>query len=67
MNPRERVLKTFGKLPGRADRGPVQFEMYRHGLRCGCYWCIRFGRSPDPAQCKPGEGAEIHRTLLQAR
>jgi uroporphyrinogen decarboxylase len=29
MNARERVLKTFGKLPGRADRVPVQFEMCR--------------------------------------
>ena len=29
MNARERVLKTFGKLPGKADRVPVQFEMCR--------------------------------------
>ena len=29
MNPRERVLKTFGKLPGKADRVPLQFEMCR--------------------------------------
>jgi len=29
MNARERVLKTFGKLPGKADRTPVQFEMCR--------------------------------------
>jgi uroporphyrinogen decarboxylase len=29
MNSRERVLKTFGKLSGRADRVPVQFEMCR--------------------------------------
>ena len=29
MNSRERVLKTFGKIPGKADRVPVQFEMCR--------------------------------------
>ena len=29
MNARERVLKTFGRLPGKADRVPVQFEMCR--------------------------------------
>jgi uroporphyrinogen decarboxylase len=29
MNPRERVLKTFGRIPGKADRVPVQFEMCR--------------------------------------
>ena len=29
MNARERVLITFGKLPGKADRVPVQFEMCR--------------------------------------
>jgi uroporphyrinogen decarboxylase len=29
MNPRERVLKTFGRIPGKADRVPIQFEMCR--------------------------------------
>ncbi len=29
MNSRERVLRTFGRLPGKADRVPVQFEMCR--------------------------------------
>jgi uroporphyrinogen decarboxylase len=29
MNSRERVLRTFGKLPGKADRVPLQFEMCR--------------------------------------
>jgi uroporphyrinogen decarboxylase len=29
MNARERVLKTFGRIPGKADRVPVQFEMCR--------------------------------------
>ena len=29
MNARERVLRTFGRLPGKADRVPIQFEMCR--------------------------------------
>ncbi len=29
MNSRERVLRTFGRIPGKADRVPVQFEMCR--------------------------------------
>ena len=29
MNARERVLKTFGRIPGKTDRIPVQFEMCR--------------------------------------
>ncbi len=29
MNPRDRVLKTFGRIPGKADRVPIQFEMCR--------------------------------------
>jgi uroporphyrinogen decarboxylase len=29
MNSRERVLRTFGRFPGKADRVPVQFEMCR--------------------------------------
>ncbi len=29
MTSRDRVLRTFGKLPGRADRVPMQFEMCR--------------------------------------